>query len=213
MNPSALTRPLACIVLLAFGACLVLALAGGEAQATEPAQHAGRGPVVGDTAPAFKVNDDQGRLWTLHQHLGKGPVVVYFYPAAMTSGCTTEACSLRDRKSKLAEQGVTVVGISGDSVRNIQLFKKADQLNFTLLSDPGGFIAREYGVPIHGGGSILRKVAGQQYTLVRGSTFSRWTFVLDRTGKIVYRNTDVNPAQNSAQVLAVVKKLQGKQGH
>ena len=120
--------------------------------------HAGEisGLDVGDQVGGFVANDDTGSLWSLHDHLGKRNIVVYFYPAAMTGGCTKQACAYRDRSAHLHELDAIVVGVSGDSVNNLKLFKQANQLNFTLLSDVDGSIARLFGVPIRDGGSIER---------------------------------------------------------
>ncbi|HTN01054.1 MAG TPA: peroxiredoxin, partial [Planctomycetaceae bacterium] len=90
---------------------------------------------VGDAAPKFEVQDDSGKAWSSADHFGKKIVVVYFYPADMTGGCTKQACGFRDDMKTLTEMGVEVVGVSGDSVRNHQLFKKAHDLNFPLLAD------------------------------------------------------------------------------
>ena len=87
---------------------------------------------VGDAAPEFQAKDDQGKVWKSSDVVGKKILVVYFYPADMTGGCTKQACGFRDDMKKLEDKGVVVVGVSGDSVRNHQLFKKAEHLNFTL---------------------------------------------------------------------------------
>jgi peroxiredoxin Q/BCP len=166
---------------------------------------------VGEVAAQFKANDHQGRLWSLQKHLGDGPVVVYFYPAAMTGGCTTQACAFRDRESELAKKGITVVGVSGDAVRNLQMFRKRNDLNFTLLSDPDGSIAAKFGVPTRSGGQIRRQFNGEPITLQRGATFARWTFLLDGQGKVIYRNTAVNPKADAEQVLARIADMQNSQ--
>src|SRR2546425_12460360 len=69
---------------------------------------------VGDKAPSFEATDDQGKPWKSADHVGKGFLVVYFYPADLTSGCTKQACSFRDDMGKLEGKGVHVVGVSGD---------------------------------------------------------------------------------------------------
>jgi len=95
------------------------------------------------------------------------------------------------------------VGVSGDAVRNLQIFKKVHDLNFTLLADEKGAVAKKFGVPVSKGGSISLDVKGKKTTLVRGVTPARWTFVIDRRGKIVYKNTNVNAAQDSKVVLDI----------
>lgn len=162
----------------------------------------------GDAAPEFTVQDDTGAQWNSQDHFGKKIVVVYFYPADMTGGCTKQACGFRDDLGKLKELGVEVVGVSGDSVKNHQLFKKAHSLNFTLLADPDGKVANAFGVPFaKGEKSITREIDGQEYVLTRGGTAKRWTFVVGPDGKIAYKNEQVNAAEDSKKIAAVVKKL------
>ncbi len=107
---------------------------------------------VGDAAPSFTSTDDQGKAWKSSDYVGKKIMVVYFYPADLTGGCTKQACGFRDDMKKLQDQGVEVVGVSGDSVRNHQLFKKEHELNFTLLADEDGNVAKAFGVPLRPGG-------------------------------------------------------------
>ena len=160
---------------------------------------------VGDKAPVFTASADDGTTWKLKKYLGKKNIVIYFYPAAMTGGCTKQACSYRDKKDDLNSANVVVVGISGDRVENLRLFKQAENLNFTLLSDEKGEIARSFGVPAGNGGSIKRNVAGSEHELVRGVTAKRWTFVVGRNGKIIYKNEQVNPEKDTAEILDFLK--------
>src|SRR5581483_1290619 len=95
--------------------------------------------------------------WKSSDHVGKKILVVYFYPADLTSGCTKQACGFRDDMKKLTEKGVEVVGVSGDSVKNHQIFKKVHDLNFTLLADEDGSIAKKFGVPVGKGGTAKVK--------------------------------------------------------
>lgn len=90
---------------------------------------------VGDSAPAFTLTDQNGEQVSLTDFAGSR-VIVYFYPAAMTPGCTTEACDFRDSLSSLAGAGVQVVGISKDEPEKLKQFEERDGLNFPLLSDP-----------------------------------------------------------------------------
>jgi peroxiredoxin Q/BCP len=153
--------------------------------------------------------DDQGKPWKSADHVGKKILVVYFYPADLTGGCTKQACGFRDDAKKLADMGVEVVGISGDSVKNHQLFKKVHNLNFTLLADEKGDVAKKFGVKVNPGGTFPYKGDDGSVTkLVRGVTISRWTFVIDRNGTVVLRDTNTNAAQDSQRVLDEVKKLQ-----
>jgi peroxiredoxin Q/BCP len=160
---------------------------------------------VGNAAPAFQATDDQGKPWKSTDHVGKKVVVVYFYPADLTGGCTKQACTFRDDMGKLTGKGVEVVGVSGDSVKNHQIFKKVHNLNFTLLADEDGSVAKKFGVPLNKGGDFKTKDAdGQEVVLKRGVTAARWTFVIGKDGKILYKNTKVNPSEDSKQILQVL---------
>ncbi|MCK3683669.1 peroxiredoxin [Maribellus sp. YY47] len=160
---------------------------------------------VGDKTPEFKTQADDGLTWDLKNYVGKKFIVVYFYPAAMTGGCTKQACAYRDFKSEIASADAMVVGVSGDNVEGLKLFKKANDLNFPLLSDAGGEIAKKFGVPTREGGSITREIDGHDVDLVRGVTASRWTFVIGKNGKIVYKNTEVDATKDTQQILEFIK--------
>jgi len=162
---------------------------------------------VGDQAPQFDATDDQGNGWKSTDHVGKKVLVVYFYPADLTGGCTKQACGFRDDAKELTEKGVEVVGISGDSVSNHQLFKKVHSLPFTLLADEEGVLAKKFGVPLKQGGVFNFKDAdGQQHQLTRGVTASRWTFVIAKDGKILFKNTKVDAPKDSKAILALIEK-------
>jgi len=165
------------------------------------------GLAIGDPAPHFNANDHEGRLWQSDQHYQKKYIVVYFYPAAMTGGCTKQACSYRDDQPTFTELAVEVIGISADPVANLQLFRAAHHLNFTLLSDVNGFIAQRFGVPLGEGGTIVRSVEQNDVTLNRPYTASRWTFIIDKEGKIIYRDNDVKAADDSKAVISFLKSL------
>src|SRR5207248_4776971 len=124
----------------------------------------------GDKAPAFECTDDAGKSWKSADHYGKKIVVVYFYPAAMTGGCTKQGCGFRDDLAKLADKGVEGVGVSGDEVAGLQLFKKDSMLNYTLLADTDGAVAKKFGVPLEKGNEIKRTVEGKEYVLKRSVT-------------------------------------------
>jgi peroxiredoxin Q/BCP len=160
---------------------------------------------VGDKAPEFSATTDDGSTWDLKNYVGKENIVVYFFPAAMTAGCTKEACAYRDVKEDIKSANAMVVGISGDNVEGLKLFKKAENLNFPLLSDSMGEIAKKFGVPTHDGGKITREIDGKSYDLVRGITASRWTFIIDKNGKISYINEKVDAPNDANQVLQFMK--------
>lgn len=163
---------------------------------------------VGNPAPKFEALDDTGKEWKSTDHVGKHILVVYFYPADMTGGCTKQACGFRDDFSQLKEQGVEVVGVSGDTVHNHQLFKKAYNLNFALLADTEGKVASAFGVPTSEGGTYNATIDGKEEPLVRALTIKRWTFVIGKDGKIAAKNTEVNAAEDSNMILDTVAELQ-----
>lgn len=163
---------------------------------------------VGDKAPTFEVKDDQGKTWKSSDHFGKKIVVVYFYPADMTGGCTAQACAFRDDLGKLADKDVMVVGVSGDTVKSHQLFKKAHDLNFPLLADVDGEVADAFGVPkTVGEKTVKATIEGVEYDLVRNVTTKRWTFIIDRDGKVAYKDDNVNARQDAEKVMAAIAKL------
>lgn len=161
---------------------------------------------LGAEAPAFTAASQSGKPWTLSDHAGKY-VVLYFYPAAMTGGCTKQACSYRDFISQQTMDDIVIAGISGDSPEGLRHFQQANNLNFTLLSDADGTIAAKYGVPVRDGKkSIQRVVDGQEVTLERSKTAARWTFIVDPAGKLIYRDTKVKPAADRSNVISVIQK-------
>ncbi|WP_340112041.1 peroxiredoxin [Maribellus mangrovi] len=160
---------------------------------------------VGDKAPSFSAVADDGFTWDSDEYLGKKFIVVYFYPAAMTGGCTAQACAYRDMHNEIDDADAVVVGVSGDNVEGLKLFKKANNLNFPLLSDSHGEIANKFGVPTRDGGSITREIDGESFDLVRGVTSSRWTFIIGKDGNIVYKNTDVDVTKDSREILEFIK--------
>ncbi|MGE3314023.1 MAG: peroxiredoxin [Planctomycetaceae bacterium] len=163
---------------------------------------------VGDKAPEFAAKDDQGKDWKSSDHVGKKILVVYFYPADLTGGCTKQACGFRDDMKKLQGADVEVIGVSGDSVENHQLFKKVHELNFTLLADEDGKVAQALGVPFTAGKKVFKyKHEGKEHELTRGGTSARWTYVIGKDGKIALKNTQVKAAEDSKAVLEAVAKL------
>ena len=126
----------------------------------------------GDEAPDFTLPDADGKQVSLSSLRGQ-QVIVYFYPAAMTPGCTKEACDFRDSIQSLAAAGVTVLGISPDKPDRLAKFRDRDHLNFPLLSDPDRKVQQAYG-------------AYGEKTLYGKTTIGviRSTFVVDPAGKI-----------------------------
>jgi peroxiredoxin Q/BCP len=118
----------------------------------------------GDPAPDFTLPDADGNQVTLSSFRG-GRTIVYFYPAAMTPGCTTQACDFRDSLSSLQAAGVTVLGVSPDPPEKLRTFRERDGLNFPLLSDENREVLRAYGA--YG----EKKLYGKNVTGVLRSTF------------------------------------------
>ena len=96
-----------------------------------------------------------------------------------------------------------MVGVSGDTAKTQALFKQEHGLNFTLLADDKGEVAKAFGVPTKAGGKVKHK----DEEIVRGVTAARWTFIIGKDGKIAYKNTKVNAAEDSKAVLEAVSKL------
>ena len=103
-------------------------------------------PEVGDKAPEFSLLDQHGNTVSLSDFAGEKNVVLYFYPKAMTPGCTVQAQGLRDTKAELDAHNVVVLGVSIDPVKRLGKFIERDSLNFTLLSDEDHAVADQFGV-------------------------------------------------------------------
>ena len=130
-------------------------------------------PEIGKLAPTFSALDEYGNTINLKDLRGQ-IVVLYFYPKAMTPGCTVQACGLRDIKKNLNRLNVISLGISPDSPARLLKFKERDNLNFTLLSDEDHAIAEQYGV------WGLKKFMGKEYDGIH-----RITFIIDEKGKLI----------------------------
>jgi peroxiredoxin len=101
---------------------------------------------VGDLVEDFELTDDQGKVRSLTELLADGPVVLFFYPAALSVGCTAEACHFRDIAAELKAVGGRPVGISGDAVDRQAEFARRHGLGYPLLSDPDGTVRARLGV-------------------------------------------------------------------
>ncbi|WP_428965443.1 peroxiredoxin [Micromonospora fluostatini] len=101
---------------------------------------------VGDLVDDFELPDETGRPRRLSEFLAAGPVVLFFYPAAMTRGCTAQSCHFRDLAAEFAAVGATRVGISRDTVARQAEFADRYGFDYPLLSDPDGMVARRFGV-------------------------------------------------------------------
>ncbi|MBN6066510.1 thioredoxin-dependent thiol peroxidase [Aggregatibacter actinomycetemcomitans] len=127
---------------------------------------------AGENAPHFTLSDQHNQSVSLSQFQGK-KVLVYFYPKALTPGCTTQACGLRDSKAELDKLGVVVLGISPDSPKKLAQFAEKKALNFTLLSDENHQVAEQFGVWGE------KKFMGRTFDGIH-----RISFLIDEQGKV-----------------------------
>ena len=130
---------------------------------------------VGEQAPLFSLKDENEEVVNLADVVGKKQVLVYFYPKAMTPGCTVQAQALRDSKAALDDLNTQVFGISPDEPKRLAKFCQRDELNFTLLSDPDHSVADAFGV------WGLKKFMGREYDGIH-----RLSFLIGLDGKITH---------------------------
>lgn len=156
-------------------------------------------PKTGKAAPAFSLQNQDGKTIALKDFKGEKNVLLYFYPKAMTPGCTVQACGLRDTRSKLSRQKTVVLGISPDPVKKLKKFEEKEGLNFDLLSDEDHKIAEKYGV------WGLKKFMGREYMGV-----NRISFLIGKDGKLKHVMEKVNTKTHHDDVLAIVKDLNKK---
>ena len=145
----------------------------------------------GDEAPDFTLPTADGASWNLAEHRAQAQrgVIVYFYPAASTPGCTTQACDFRDNLASLQTQGYTVVGISPDPVDKLVTFAEEESLTFPLLSDPEHKVLEAYGAWGE------KKNYGRTYTGV-----IRSTVVVDPDGKVSLAQYNVKATGHVARL-------------
>lgn len=134
----------------------------------------------GMQAPDFELTDQEGKTWCLSD-LRRHKVIVYFYPADDTPGCTAEACDFRDTQKEFKDAGFVVLGISPQDADSKRAFASKHSLNFPLLADEGGKVADAYGT--WGEKKIWNNIV---------LTTNRSTFVIDEDGKIVQAQYGVN---------------------
>jgi peroxiredoxin Q/BCP len=150
---------------------------------------------IGTAAPAFKLQDQDGRWHTLDDYKGKW-LVLYFYPKDQTPGCTTEACEFRDNIFAFRDINAVIVGISIDNVESHKKFEGKHSLPFTLLADPSKETAKAYGV--------LKK-----FVLIMEMA-KRETFLVDPNGRIAKIYRDVDPKIHAQAVLGDIKAMTTK---
>jgi len=151
-------------------------------------------PALGAPAPEFSLQDQHGNTVSLAQFRGSKQVLLYFYPKAMTPGCTVQACGLRDVKGELDALDTVVLALSPDPVKSLKKFAERDGLNFTLLSDADHAVAEQYGV------WGLKKFMGREFMGIL-----RTTFLIDKQGRLVHVMDKVTTKTHHDEVLALLK--------
>ena len=154
-------------------------------------------PKLGNLAPAFSLLDQNGNKVSLKDFKGKARVVLYFYPKAMTPGCTVQACGLRDAKAELAKHDAIALGISIDPFARLAKFEQKHDLNFTLLSDEDHAVADKYGV------WGLKKFMGKEFM-----GLLRTTFIIDKNGRLVHIMDKVKTKTHHDDVLDLLAGLE-----
>lgn len=150
-------------------------------------------PKIGNLAPAFTLQDQDGKTVKLQDFRGQN-VLVYFYPKAMTPGCTVQACGLRDEKAELKKLNTVVLAISPDPVARLKKFAERDGLNFTLLSDEDHAVADKYGV------WDLKKFMGREFMGI-----VRTSFLINAEGRLVDIMDKVKTKTHHDDVLALIR--------
>lgn len=151
---------------------------------------------VGEQAPLFSLKDENEQEVNLADFIGEKQILVYFYPKAMTPGCTVQAQGLRDEKSALDALNTQVFGISPDEPKRLAKFCQRDELNFTLLSDPDHSVADAFGV------WGLKKFMGREYDGIH-----RLSFLIGLDGKIAHVFNKFKTKDHHQMVLDVLNDL------
>jgi peroxiredoxin Q/BCP len=146
----------------------------------------------GDRAPDFELPDQDGKTHKLADYAGKN-VVLYFYTKALTSGCTVQACGVRDRAAQYEDANAVVLGVSPDPQKKLRQFADKEGLQFTLLGDEDHSVADAYGVWVE------KSMYGKKYW-----GFERSTFVIGPDGKIQHVFRKVKPAEHDDLVLGAL---------
>lgn len=153
-------------------------------------------PKIGNLAPAFTLSDQDGNKVSLKQFRDAKNVVLYFYPKAMTPGCTVQACGIRDSKKALAKLDTVVLGISPDPVDRLARFIDKQDLNFTLLSDEDHAVTEKYGC------WGLKKFMGREFMGVL-----RTTFIIGKDGRLKHVMDKVKTKSHHDDVIALIGEL------
>lgn len=145
---------------------------------------------IGSTIPSFTLPDQNGNLFDINSVIGKKNLVIYFYPKDDSPGCTAQACSFQDQFEVFKQADAVVIGISGQSVESHKEFALKHRLTFTLLSDEGNKIRKQFGVPTN----LLGLIPG------------RVTYVGDKSGKVIYMfNSQTQATKHVDEALRILK--------
>ena len=153
-------------------------------------------PKIGNMAPAITLQDQDANKVSLKQFKGEKNVVLYFYPRAMTPGCTVQACGIRDSEKALARLDTVVLGVSPDPVAKLGKFIDKEQLNFTLLSDEDHAVTEKYGV------WGLKKFMGRESMGVL-----RTTFIIGKDGRLKHVMDKVKTKTHHDDLIALIEDL------
>lgn len=153
-------------------------------------------PKVGNLAPALTLVNQDGEKVSLKDFKGKKNVVLYFYPKALTPGCITQACGIRDAKKEFAKLDTVVLGVSPDPVKKLQSFIEKKELNFDLLSDEDKKMAEKYGV------WGLKKFMGREFMGIL-----RTTFIIGKDGRLKHIMDKVKTKTHHDDVIEILKTL------
>ena len=153
-------------------------------------------PKIGNMAPAFTLQDQNGDKTSLKQFRGESNMVLYFYPKAMTPGCTVQACGIRDSKTALKKASTVVLGVSPDPFPRLARFADKQDLNFTLLSDEDHAITDKYGC------WGLKKFMGREFMGVL-----RTSFIIGKDGRLKHIMDKVKTKSHHEDALAIIKEL------
>ena len=151
---------------------------------------------LGSMAPTFTLLNQAGEKVSLKALRGCANVVLYFYPKALTPGCTAQACGLRDSKEQLAKFDAVALGLSPDPVKRLAKFEEKEGLNFDLLADEDRTIAEKYGV------WGLKKFMGREYMGI-----VRTTFIIDKQGRLAHIMDKFKTKTHHDDVLNLFKDL------
>jgi len=146
---------------------------------------------IGSNIPSFTLPDQNGNLFDINSVLGKKNLVIYFYPKDDSPGCTAQACSFQDQFEVFKEADAVIIGISGQSVESHKEFAIKHRLTFTLLSDVGNKLRKQFGVP----------------TNLLGLLPGRVTYVADKTGRVIYIfNSQTQATKHVDEALRILKE-------